>query len=412
LVLRTKELLDSIPTFLKRCREWGITVTILPTAFWHELTAQVAEENLTFPEGLRLVYFGGDRTLPERLGTWRARVSDRTRLVNGYGPSEATMVSTMCSLTEMAEPPAALWTVPIGRPINNARIYILDRHLTPVPIGVPGELYIGGVGVARGYLNRPALTATSFTPDPFGQESGTRLYKSGDLARYLADGKIEFLGRLDLQVKVRGFRVELSEIETVLAGHPAVRQAAVIARGNGLAGSSARPADKRLFAYVVPTIETGGTVNELRRYLSERVPDYMIPSAFVVLDRLPLTPNGKVDRRALPSPNLGRPELEEAYVAPRTPVEDALSRIWQEVLGLSQVGVHDDFFGLGGHSLLAARVLSGVRSRLGVDLPVRELFEAPTIAGLARSVEIMRCSMFSPRNRTREVEGQREEASL
>ena len=271
-------------------------------------------------------------------------------------------------------------TVPIGRPIANTRIYILDRELQPVPVGVPGELHIGGDGLARGYLNRPDLTAEKFIADPFSGEPGARLYRTGDLARYRPDGNIEFLGRMDHQVKVRGFRIELGEIEAVLGQHPGLREAVVLAREDG-------PGDKRLVAYVVA--HSGGAsvaVSELRGFLGEKLPDYMIPSVFVFLDAMPLTPSGKVDRRGLPAPDAARPEGQEGYVAPRTPVEEALAGIWAEVLGLDRVGIHDNFFELGGHSLLATQVVSQARRLFQVELALRRLFEAPTVAGLVESL--------------------------
>jgi amino acid adenylation domain-containing protein len=269
--------------------------------------------------------------------------------------------------------------VPIGRPIRNVTAYILDRYLQPVPIGVPGELHIGGVGVARGYLNRPELTAEKFIPDPFRKTPGGHLYKTGDLARYLPDGNIEYLGRLDHQVKIRGFRIELGEIEAVLAQHPAVRESTVLAHEDS-------SGDKRLDAYFVPLNGSAPGNDELRRFLQTRLPEPMLPSAFIALDALPLTPNGKIDRRALPAPDNNRPLLEKEYVAPRTPVEEALAAIWAEVLNLDRVGVHDNFFDLGGHSLLATQLVSRVRAALQVDLPLRELFEAPTLAEFALAV--------------------------
>jgi surfactin family lipopeptide synthetase A len=269
--------------------------------------------------------------------------------------------------------------VPIGRPIANTQLYILDPVLQPVPIGIPGELYIGGDGLARGYLNRPDLTAEKFIPNPFGSEPGARLYKTGDLARHRPDGNLEFLGRLDHQVKLRGFRIELGEIEAVLGGHPAVREAVVVVREDV-------PGDMRLVAFVVSDQEPAPASRELRAFLQAKLPDYMIPSVFIRLDILPLTPNGKVDRRALPAPDQARPAPEDAFVAPRTPVEEGLARIWAQVLGLEQVGIHDNFFELGGHSLLAMRVISRLRDTFHMELPLRSLFEAPTVAGLALTI--------------------------
>jgi acyl carrier protein len=252
-----------------------------------------------------------------------------------------------------------------------------------VPVGVRGELCIGGLGVSRGYLRRPSLTAERFIPDPFSDQPGARLYRTGDLARYLPDGQIEFLGRLDHQVKIRGYRVELGEIETTLSQHPEVRDAVAMVRED-------TPTGRRLVAYVVPVqAESGPTTSELRRYLKQKLPDHMVPSAFVSLEALPLMPNGKVDRRALPVPDTLRPDLGEASVAPRTPVEKVLAGIWAEVLALEQIGIHDDFFDLGGHSLLATQVVSRVRQSFQVELPLRRLFETPTVADLATRVETL-----------------------
>jgi acyl carrier protein len=299
------------------------------------------------------------------------------RLLHVYGPTESTTFTSWHLVTDAAQESA---TVPIGRPIAATQTYVLDRTLEPVPIGVPGELHIGGDGLARAYLNRPELTAEKFIPDPFSHEPGSRLYKTGDLVRYQPDGALEFLGRIDHQVKIRGFRIELGEIETTLADHPAVKEAAVIARED-TAG------DKRLTAYVVFEGEPGPASAELRAFLKERLPDYMVPSAFVFLEMLPLTANGKVDRKALPAPDQNRPEQEESYVAPRTPAEVMLANIWTEILGVKQAGVHDNFFNLGGHSLLATQVVSRMREVFQAEVPLRSFFEAPTIAALAQLVE-------------------------
>ncbi len=297
------------------------------------------------------------------------------RVFDLYGPGEDTTYSTF-ALRHAGGPEI------IGRPINNSQIYLMDSNFELVPIGVPGELYIGGAGLARGYLNRPELTAEKFIPNPFSSEPGARLYKTGDLVRYCPDGNLEFLGRIDHQVKVRGFRIELGEIETVLRKHPALKETMVMARED-------TPGDRRLVAYVVPE-EEPSPAGELRRFLKEKLPEYMVPSAFVTLEALPLTPNGKVDRGALPSPDWTRPELERAFVAPRTPVEEVLSGIWAQVLGVEQIGVHDNFFELGGHSLLAIQLVSRLREAFQVELPLRDLFKSPTIAALAASVEAAR----------------------
>jgi amino acid adenylation domain-containing protein len=294
------------------------------------------------------------------------------RVYDLYGPSEDTTYST-CSLRS-AQGPAT-----IGRPIVNTQIYLLDRHLQPVPIGVPGEIHLGGDGLARGYLNQPALTAEKFIPDLFGSQPGACLYKTGDLARYLPDGNIEFLGRLDQQIKLRGFRIETGEIKIALEQHPAIREAVVLARED-------TPEEKRLVAYLVLHPAASLPTDELRHYLAAKLPEYMLPAAFVRLEALPVTPNGKLDRRALPAPAPTRPELDTAFAAPRGPVEEGVAAIWAEVLGLKQVGVHDDFFALGGHSLLATQVIARVRRTFHVEVPLRRLFEAPRVAELATAV--------------------------
>jgi hypothetical protein len=304
----------------------------------------------------------------------------------------------------------------IGRPMPDLAVHLLDADLNLVPAGVPGEIHVGGAGLARGYLDRPGLTAERFIPDPFAAAPGARLYRSGDLARRRPGGDLEVLGRRDHQVKVRGFRIELGEIEAALARHPAVREVVVMARvggakvaaeasaaaGSGPAapavtasaaslgtGGDGAPAaaELRLVAYLVPAVDAAApSVADLRQFLKARVPEPMIPSAFVVLAELPLTAHGKVDRRALPEPGADRAAPEASFVAPRTAAETALAGIWSDVLGVAPVGVHDDFFVLGGHSLAAAKILARVRDALGAELSLAVLFEAPTIAGLAAAL--------------------------
>ena len=296
------------------------------------------------------------------------------RVFDLYGPTEDTTYSTCASRS--ADGP-----VTIGRPISNKRAYILDGDLRPVPVGVPGDLYTAGVGVARGYLNRPEQTAERFLPDPF--RPGGRMYKTGDRARFLPGGDIQFLGRLDHQIKIRGYRIEIGEIEEALARHLEIAKCAVTARQE-------ESGDKRLVAYLVARDKTRPSAMELRGLLKRTLPDYMIPSAFVFLDDLPLTPNGKVDRQALPAPGKTRSGLESAFAAPRTPIEEVLAGIWKQVLNLDQVGIHDNFFELGGQSILATQVFSRVRDHLRVVLPLRHLFETPTIQALAGLVEAAR----------------------
>ncbi|HVH13355.1 MAG TPA: condensation domain-containing protein, partial [Longimicrobium sp.] len=289
-----------------------------------------------------------------------------------YGPTECTVVATSGAVASDGERAPS-----IGGPIANTRIYVLDAGMRPLPMGIPGEMYIGGAQVARGYLNRPSLTADRFVPDPFASVPSARMYRTGDKVRWLADGTIEYLGRLDEQVKVRGFRIELGEIEAVLRQHSAVRECVVIARED-------RPGDRRLAAYVVTDTDAA----ELRAHLRRTLPDYMVPAAFVSLDALPLTANGKLDRRALPAPEYA--SAEEAYVAPRTQAEEVLAGILAELLRVERVGIRDSFFELGGHSLLGTRVVSRIREALGVELPLRALFEGPTVAELAERVEAAR----------------------
>ena len=257
---------------------------------------------------------------------------------------------------------------------------MLDKHGNPLPVGITGELHLGGIQLSRGYLNRPELTAEKFVPNPFSDDPDSRLYRTGDQCRWRADGNLEFLGRLDDQVKLRGFRIELGEIETVLKEHPSVAQSVVVLRED-------RPGDKRLVAYCVSAADAAWNVTDLTRHLRTRLPDYMVPSVFVPLEAFPLTPSGKINRRALPAPDDSRPQLESVYVAPRNPIEEQLSSIWCDVLGIQSIGIHDNFFDLGGHSLLATRVVSRVRQAFSVELPLRSLFDVPTIAGLADQIQ-------------------------
>ncbi|HEY7490704.1 MAG TPA: amino acid adenylation domain-containing protein, partial [Candidatus Tectomicrobia bacterium] len=298
------------------------------------------EEALATCRSLRQVFCGGEPLSPALQERFLARLG--ACLHNLYGPTEAT-IDVACWTCEGGRQQRV---VPIGRPIANTQLYLLDTQLHPVPIGVPGELYIGGASLARGYLNRPELTAGVFIPHPFSAAPGARLYKTGDLARYLPDGTMAFLGRLDNQVKLRGYRIEPGEIETTLEHHPAIRQAVVVAPED-------TSGDRRLVAYCVPHAGSLPDMHAWRSFLHTTLPDYMVPAAFVVLDALPLTPHGKVDRQMLPAPDQARPFLSEAFVAPRTPMEELLAGIWASVLGVEAVGSQDNFFALGGHSLLA-----------------------------------------------------------
>jgi acyl-CoA synthetase (AMP-forming)/AMP-acid ligase II/acyl carrier protein len=300
------------------------------------------------------------------------------RFLCNYGPTEATVT---CVLHPVPADPAGRGqaALPIGRPVPGTRAYVLDGDGELAPVGVPGELHLAGVRLARGYHGRPGLTAEKFVPDPFGDRPGARLYRTGDLVRYLADGTIEFLGRIDQQVKLRGFRIELGEIEAVLARHAEVRAVAVAVR-------EVLPGDRRLVAYVVPLGEEPIDSAELRAYAAERLPDYMIPSHWVPLAELPLTASKKVDRKALPAPQAE--DAARPYTPPRDATEQIIAEVWAELLGVERVSVHDDVFLLGAHSLLVTRVLARLCTVFGVAIPLRRLFEATTVAGLADVVRV------------------------
>jgi amino acid adenylation domain-containing protein len=321
---------------------------------------------------LRFWVSSGEILTPELFQHFRARMPSAV-LYNLYGTSEVWDVTWFDPTRETV----ADGQTPIGRPIFNVQVYVLDEQMQPVPIGVPGELYVGGHGLARGYHNLPQLTAEKFIPNPFGNQATARLYKTGDLVRYRPDGNIEFLGRLDRQVKIRGFRIEPREVESVLLQHPSVRQAVVVAREDN-------PGGPFLVAYVVPDRGQVFTPDGLRSFLLEQLPEYMVPPAFVMVDQLPLTPNGKLDWRRLPE---ARPEARQVYVAARTETEVVIAEMLAELLGVDRVGVHDNFFELGGHSLLAIQLLSRMREAFHVELPVRVVFDGPTVAGLAEWVQ-------------------------
>ncbi len=419
LVLCSRELLLEAPELYALMRREAIDSAEFVPAVLRNLARYLEQtgQSLGF---MRLLAVGSDIWHVKEHREIQRLCGPTTRLINSYGLSEATIDSSYFegATHGMADD----GVVPIGRPFANTRLYILDAHMEPVPAGLPGELYVGGAGLARGYLNRPDLTAERFVPCPWSVVSSqlqpttdngqlttdNRLYRTGDLCRYRSDGNIEFLGRADYQVKLRGFRVELGEIEALLARHPDVREAVVVARKDV-------PGEMRLVAYVVADQEQrtknkeqraekpdsqfsilNSQFSELRDYLKTHLPDYMIPAAFVTLDGLPLTPNGKIDRRALPAPAAAQPAPGDDGVAPRTPVEELVAQIWAQVLRLERVGAHDNFFALGGHSLLATQVIARLRELFKIDLPLRRLFEAPTVAELSAHVEIARRAGSTP----------------
>ncbi len=365
LVLRTDAWLAGAEQFWALCEANQISVMDLPTQFW----TQLAQEQAAIAQSVRVIFVGGDALSAAARQAWFSGTGYRPRLLNGYGPTEATIATTVHEMTAGDNH----WRT-IGRPLANTRAYVLDSSMQLAPVGVEGELYIGGVGVARGYWNRPELTPERFMPDTFSDQANARMYKTGDLVRYLPNGNLEFLGRNDHQVKIRGFRIELSEIELHLAEHPQVREAIVLALSEG--------SDKRLVAYVVAEADEQ-LASTLRSHLATRLPEYMMPAAFVRLDALPLTPSGKLDRRALPVPS-DEAFARQTYEAPQGVIETTLANIWSELLGLEQVSRHDNFFTLGGHSLLAVRMISRIRSTLGIELTLRTLFETPTVEGLVQ----------------------------
>jgi amino acid adenylation domain-containing protein len=372
LCLENQDSLLLSQTLIEALREQAITNATLPPS----VLASLPEESLP---ALRTLIVAGEACPSELVTRW----ANGREFFNAYGPTESTVWATVARCLDMTRKP------PIGRPIFNTKIYILDAAGRPVPIGVPGELHIGGVALARGYLNRPELTAERFIPNPWNAEAGARLYRTGDLARYLPDGDIEFLGRIDEQVKIRGYRIELGEIEAVLDQLPGVREAVLVAREE-MSG------EKRLVAYVVAAGEESTNVSDLRSALREKLPEYMVPAFFVTVDEIPLTANGKVDRRALPAPDQSRPELVRNYVEPRTPVEATLAAIWCQVIGIEKVGIYDNFFELGGHSLMATQLVSRVREAFNVELPLKAFFSVqPTVARLTELIEELQLEQSS-----------------
>jgi surfactin family lipopeptide synthetase C len=367
----SKETLLSPQEFVNTLQKKQINVLFLTTSLFNQLAQQVP----TAFNAIRHLSFGGEAADPRRVKEVLEH-SVPQQLVNLYGPTESTTATTTCTVKEVSDDMVAL---PIGRVIANTQVYILDQELRPTPIGVPGELYIGGDGLAQGYLNCPELTAEKFVPNPFSNVSGQRLYKTGDLVRYLPDGNIEFLGRIDNQVKIRGFRIEPGEIEAVLAQSPDIKGAAVVVSEDPLG-------NKCLIAYVIPD-QDEPSVDKLRSFLKEKLPHYMIPAAFVMLKAFPLNPNGKLDHKALPEPDLLSQNGSATLVAPRNPFELQLTQIWAEVLNTPLVGVQDNFFDLGGHSLLAVHLMARIQQHFGKKLPLASLFEGPTVEQLAHILQ-------------------------
>jgi amino acid adenylation domain-containing protein len=364
LILTNRETIAAGQELVKVMGDQKVTAITLPPSVLAVLPQEILPE-------LQTIITAGEAVSGDLVDKW----GKERQFFNAYGPTETTVCASM-HLCEGSYPQGP----PIGNPIANFKLYILDKHLQPVPVGVSGELCIDGVGLARGYLNRPALTADKFIPNPFSGQPGARLYRSGDLARYLPDGNVEFLGRIDFQVKVRGFRIELGEIEALLDQRGEIKDVIVLARED-------TPGSQRLAAYLVAQDEVELDVSEIKKYLRERLPDYMVPSSFVILDKLPLTPNGKIDRKALPAPEITREDLSAEYAPPTNEAEEKLVKIVGKLLNIKKVGINDNFFELGGHSLLATQFMSRLRTAFGVELPLKTLFEKPTSAQIAEEIE-------------------------
>jgi amino acid adenylation domain-containing protein len=354
----------SVESIGRALAEHGVTVLWLTAGLFH----LVVEERIGILRGVRQLLAGGDVLSVPHVRRVLAELPE-TVLINGYGPTENTTFTTCHRVAAMPEAGAS---IPVGRPIANTYVRVLDAGMQPAPVGAPGELYAGGAGLALGYLNQPELTAEKFVADPY--LPGARLYRTGDRVRWLADGTVEFLGRVDTQVKIRGFRVEPGEVEAVLRAWPGVRQAAVVVRED-------TPGEKRLVAYVAGEV----AADEVRQHLRGRLPEHMVPDAIVRLDGLPLTANGKLDRGALPAPEFA--SAQERYVAPRTHVEEVLAEIWTQVLRVERAGAHDGFFELGGHSLLATRLLAHIQATFGLEISIRDVFSMPTLEAMAGEIE-------------------------
>jgi acyl-CoA synthetase (AMP-forming)/AMP-acid ligase II/acyl carrier protein len=379
LVLHSDSKSNPLTGLLQRCHDWRVSVLDLPTAYWHELVEEISPAPPTKLDNLRLVIASGEQASAIDLTRWRDIIGDQVRLVNTYGPTEATVVATLWDSHTAPKRDQSRVETSIGCPIAHTQVYILDDHLNPVPAGVPGEIYIGGVGLGRGYFKSPDLTARQFIAHPFSPDPKARLYKTGDRGRYRPDGNIEIVGRLDDQVRMGGFRVELGEIETTLRQHVSVRDAVVLARDD----VSGR---RRLVAYVAAYKGAVPTISELAGFLRALLPYYMVPSSFVFIKHPSLSPDGRIDRRACVALDQDGIDSKDGFVAPRTANEKQIASIWAEILNVKQISINDNFFDLGNHSTLAMQLISRIRKVFSVDLSVRALFEEPTVAGMANAV--------------------------
>ncbi len=363
LYLLDDDMLASMDDFIERCEKDKLNVLDLPAAFWHQLIDSMGDK-LELPESVRLTIIGAERALPSHVVRWLEELGSRTRLVNSYGPTECTIVATFTDLT--LDKMAQSAETPIGRPVRNVEAHILDKRMQPVPLGVPGELYIGGAALARGYLGRDELTAQKFVRNPFSDDPNARLYRTGDLVRFRRDGEIEYLDRVDNQVKVRGFRIELGEVEAAVNKCEGIKHSVVVVQ-------ESRPGDKRLVAYYV--IEPGASLTgtEIRSQLRAALPDYMVPQHFVALEEFPMTPSGKINRKDLPNPLAGAGHDDVEYIEPETEAEKQIATVWSEVLDVEKIGRHDNFFNIGGHSLLMMQVIAKMNKKLGFAVSPRNI---------------------------------------
>lgn len=387
-VFRDDEMVASFSRFMRELERQRVTVLNLPTAYWHELMHEISSTDLLPPQTVRLVVIGGEKVAYSAYETWNKKIPKRIQFLHGYGPTETTITSTLYDPSLSPQTHEAVLDLPIGRPIPNTSVYVLNSYQRPIPVGIPGELYIGGDGLAHGYLNREELTSQKFINLALNGEPERRFYATGDIVRYLPDGNLQYLGRVDQQLKIRGFRIEIGEIESVLRENSAVKDAVVTVREN--------QQQKQLVAYIVPMPKGSKSPelkeSELREYLRNKLPDFMVPGYFVMIQSLPMTENGKVDYRALPVPAFTQ-ESQQAYVPPRDSLELQLASIWEKLLSINPVGIKDNFFELGGHSLLAVRVFSEIEKLTGKELPLATLFAAPTIEEL---VGILKRQGWSP----------------
>lgn len=372
IVPRDPEMLASMASFLSRCRKLDITAMHLPTAFWHALVTAMGEHDLSLPERVRLIAIGGEKASPDTVAAWHRRSPAGVRLINSYGPTECTVSATWCDLTPGIG-------APIGRPVPGSKAHVLDQHRNLVPVGLTGELFVGGACLARGYLGREDLTRERFIADPFDPSQAARLYRTGDLVRRRSDGMLDFVGRSDDQIKIRGFRVEPAEIEAAIATHPGVASCAVV--------SAPDPhGEFQIVAYVIPAGTTPPHPQDVRTFLKNLLPGYMVPAHVITLDAFPLNPNGKIDRSALPAPGPQTAPQMDSQPPQGDPIAGKLAAIWREILRVPRVGANDSFFELGGHSLLAMRLMARIAQCFGKSLPLAAVFNSPSLGEMAKTI--------------------------